>query len=134
MGGRGQVMKTGGFQQYDYYTTTTISGIKVIAKNGDSHSGLPEYSNTPSTMYFRQNNKGEIDQLRIYSAQRRAKIDIDWGHSHDGIPKGTAHIQKYTIGPDGHPQRAKNAQLLSNYYVKKYKSIILAANPNVKFK
>lgn len=134
MGGRGQVLGGGGFVQYDYYEAGTINGIKEIAHKGKTNAALPEYSNTPNTMYFRQNNKGKIDQLRIYSAQRRAKIDIDWGHTHNGIPKGTAHIQKFTIGIDGHPQRAKTAQLLSNYYVQKYKSTILAANPNVKFK
>jgi len=64
-----------------------IEGIKVISKiekrnlKDPREFQLPTYSHTADTMYLAQNEKGQINQLRIFT-NNRAAIDFDWTHDH----------------------------------------------------
>lgn len=137
MGGRGIVGIASTDDSDFLYTSESerIGGYKVVYFKADPHKGLPLYSHTPSNIYFhRSDNKGYISQMRIYDSKGRAHIDIDWGHTHDKIGKGVAHIQKWHINKNGDPERSKDATLLSRYYIKKYGDLIKKAYPDIKFK
>lgn len=134
MGGRGVYSSSGGFTSYEYEAEEDrIGGYKVIHNKEHQNKGLPEYSNSPNTIYFWRGDKGYIGQMRVYDSHRRSHISIEWNHAHDGIPPGTAHIQKYRIGPNGHPERYGKAARLSRYYIKKYGDLLKEAFPDIKF-
>ena len=107
-------------------------GIKVLSPKDGVQGKLPTFSNTPGTMYFKMNEKGKIDQLRIFIG-RHSFIDIDWGHSHMGIPRGVAHVHTWRFNKLTEKMKRTNdeCKLLSKYMIKKYGKYILGANPDV---
>lgn len=116
MGGRGTSSGCrSGRTLKGYRTVGKISGIRAIRHNGGS--GLPMKS-FPSTNYYRVDKVGKVTQYRQYDKRGNAQTDIDWGHIHDRIPKGTPHIHdwKGTTRGDG--------RKLTPQEMKKYKSII----------
>lgn len=109
-------------------------GIKVLFPKDGVKGKLPAFSNTPGTMYFKMNDKGKIDQLRIYIG-RHSFIDIDWGHSHNGIANGVAHLHTWKFDKNAQKMKRTNDEfrLLSKYMIKKYGKYIHEANPNVRW-
>ena len=90
MGGQNHYLTAGGFSQYLYHTegeTAIINGlqVKVVAKidEDNHHSGLPFYSNT-SDVYLKIERDGtQVEQAIIYQ-NRKAVLEFDWGHNHNG--------------------------------------------------
>lgn len=140
MGGQNYYKAEGGFTQYLYHQVGDIisaNGVsaKVIEKINprDDSQGLPRYSNT-SYMYLAKGGKsGEIIQARIY-INRKAYVDIDWGHPHHGVPSGIAHIHFYQLNEHGEPIKTGKWRLLNNKEMKKYGPLLKKANPKVKFR
>lgn len=140
MGGQNYYKAEGGFSQYLYHQVGDIisaNGVsaKVIEKinPNDDSQGLPRYSNT-SFMYLAKGGKsGEIIQARIY-VNRKAYVDIDWGHPHHGIPRGVAHVHFYQLDDHGEPIKTGKWRLLNNMEMKKYGPLLKKANPKVKFR
>jgi len=140
MGGQNSYLPSGGFLEYLYHQvgeTITANGIsgKVIEKiNGNpGHDGLPIYSNS-SKVYFKVDEKGKIEQARIYDG-RKAVLDIDWGHNHHGFPKGTAHVHVFVKDNKGNWHRdGKKSRHLNNAEMKKYGPLLKKANPEIKLR
>lgn len=111
-----------------------ICGYKVLKHNTKKNSPLPTFSKKKNTIYFRENSKGKVDQMRIF-VRRKAYIDIDWGHQHDGIPIGTAHMHRLKFNKKTKQmERVEGSGVrLTPYMIKRYGKLILAANPNVVF-
>lgn len=120
--------------KYRWEKVGEIEGVKVLFPKDGAKGKLPAFSNTPSTMYFKKNDKGKVDQLRIFIG-RHSFIDIDWGHSHKGIPNGVAHVHTWRFNKlTEKMERTKDEfRLLSKYMIKKYGKYILGANPNVQW-
>ena len=120
MGGRGAFLQTGGFSKQEYkQVRELIEGIKVIKHITDPHTGMPIYSNTPDTMYLREDNDGHISQLRIYKG-REPYLDIDWGHNHGNFHKGTPHVQEWHKSQDGKLHRDKDPRSLTTAEKKRF--------------
>ena len=150
MGNQREYLPSGGFSQYLYvqhkdFSPIIINGIRGVVVHylpdkSTDHTGLPTYANT-SDVYFRVGSNGSVIQAKIYR-DRRHCIDIDWGHTHtnrkgDGkiFPKGTAHVQTYPVNEKGEAIRySENARLMTEEEISKYGPLILAFNPNVKFR
>ena len=118
--------------EYRWREVRTIEGIKVLESKYQKNGALPRYSNTPYTKNFHQNSKGNIDQLRIFRG-RNSFLDIDWGHGHGSIPKGTPHVQQWKF--DSKTQkltRIGTERPMSDYMWKKYGKAIMKADPNIK--
>ena len=110
MGGRGAFLESGGFSRQDYIGKPLIDGIKLVKHITNPNSGLPQYSNTPHTAYVRRDTKGHINQIRFYRG-RKAKYDVDWGHTHGDLPLGEPHIHIWIHHKDGTLER-KEPRLL----------------------
>ena len=109
-----------------------VAGIKVLESKFQKNGALPRFSNTPYTKYFHQNSKGNIDQLRIFKG-RNSFLDIDWGHGHGSIPRGTPHVQEWKY--DSKTQslvRQGKERPLSAYMWKKYGAALMKADPKLK--
>ena len=120
--------------KYRWREVKQIAGIKVIESKYQKNGALPRYSNSPNTMYFHQNSGGKIDQLRIFKG-RNSFLDIDWGHGHGSIPKGTPHIQRWTYDKKTQSLvRIGKERPMSAYMWRKYGAAILEADPTVKWK
>lgn len=121
-------------EKYRWTKVDEVLGIKVLFPKDGVKGTLPTFSNTPGTMYFKKSDKGNIDQLRIFIG-RHSFIDIDWGHAHNGIPRGVAHVHtwKFNKFTDKMERQKDEFRLLSKYMIKKYGKYILAANPNVRW-
>lgn len=140
MGGQNYYKAEGGFSQYLYHQVGDIisaNGVsaKVVEKinPSDNNQGLPRYSNT-SDMYLAKGGKtGEIIQARVYIS-RKAYMDIDWGHTHQSIPSGVAHVHLYELNEKGEPVKTGKSRLLNNQEIKKYGPILKKANPKIKFR
>lgn len=78
------------------------------AKRND---GLPEYSNTPHTAYYRKDRKERTTQIRFYRG-RYAKYDVDWGHAHKGCPSGVPHIHEWKVVKDMTGKRKSGVSLV----------------------
>lgn len=118
-------------KKYQWREVKQIAGIKVLESKYQKNGALPRYSNTPNTMYFHQNSKGRIDQLRIFKG-RNSFIDIDWGHGHGTIPRGTPHVQHWAY--DSKTQtliRVGKEHRLSTYMWRKYGKAIMQADPTI---
>ena len=137
--------ESGGFDEYLYHqvgdTITASNGVQGKVINADSdpndesfHEGLPLYSNT-SEVYFKRNDEGdhEIEQARVYK-DRRAYLDLDWGHGHGTHKKGVVHVQEWRYNSKGEWVRNKKERDLSNAEIERYGELILLANPNAKLR
>lgn len=100
MGGNGTFLASGGFSRQEYFSQKFIDGIKVIKHITNQNSGLPQYSNTPHTIYLHEDSKGHVNQIRFYR-KRKARYDIDWGHAHGDLPLGEAHIHVWQYNKNG---------------------------------
>lgn len=117
--------------KYLWREVRQVAGIKVLEGKFQKNSALPRFSNTPNTMYFHQNSKGNIDQLRIFKG-RNSFLDIDWGHGHGAIPRGIPHVQLWKF--DSITQtltRSGTERPMSAYMWKKYGNAIMEADPTV---
>lgn len=148
MGNQQQYIEEGGFEEYLYRThegfpKLTINGIKsnVLLLGSDpqgKHYSLPAYSNT-SDMYFKVDKSGKVCQGRLY-VDRKCVVDFDWSHDHinqdtgERFSKGTVHVQVYGIDKNGTIERYSAARRMSADEIIKYGPIILAYNPDVKFR
>lgn len=149
MGNQQDYIESGGFSQYLYkdhsgFGAKVVNGVrgKVVLDQRDpngQHYSLPSYANT-SDMYFKVAKNGEVVQGRLY-INRKSVLDFDWGHTHtntsDGktFPKGTIHVQEYSVGSNGKLIRhSDSARLMTDTEIKKYGPLIKTYNPNVKFK
>lgn len=140
MGAQRSYLTSGGFREYLYHQigdTITANGLsgKVIAKVGGNpgHDGLPMYSNT-SKVYFKLDDDGKIEQARIYNG-RKAVLDIDWGHNHEGFKKGMVHVHELVPTADGGwDRKLHTARYLNNKEMKKYGALLKKANPSIKFR
>lgn len=120
--------------KYKWREVRTVAGIKVLESKHQKNGALPRYSNTPNTKYFHQNSKGRIDQLRIFKG-RNSFLDIDWGHGHGSIPRGTPHIQQWRFDSKTESLiRVGKERPMSTYMWRKYGDAILKADPGVKRK
>lgn len=108
MGGRGANSSGGSRAPRGYRTVGRIGGIKVI-RDTKTGKGLPITSSSKSARYFGTDGKGKVIQYREYR-NGKAKTDIDWSHIHDGIPRGTAHIHRWTNGKRGDGRRLTPAE------------------------
>ena len=141
MGGQNYYKAEGGFSQYLYHQVGEIisaNGIsaKVVEKidKSDPTQGLPIYSNTAELYLGKGRKSGEIIQLRIYK-DRKAYIDIDWTHPHEGIPKGVAHVHFYEMDAEGKPTKNHSIyRRMNNEEMKKYGPLIKKVAPNAKFR
>lgn len=120
--------------KYKWREVRIVAGIKVLESKTQKNGSLPRYSNTPNTKYFHQNSGGSIDQLRIFKG-RNSFLDIDWGHGHGSIPKGTPHVQAWHYDSKMKSLiRVGTERPLSKYMWKKYGDAVLKADPTVKHK
>lgn len=147
MGGQNHYKVEGGFSQFLYHTegeAVTINGlrVKVIAKidEDNHHSGLPYYSNT-SDVYLKIERDGtEVEKAIVYK-DRKAILEIDWGHPHKGknghptFKKGEVHVHELAEY-NGKIQRKKGTQArkMSDEGIAKYGAVINYANPKAKIK
>jgi hypothetical protein len=118
-------------RKYQWHEVKQVAGIKVLESKYKKNGALPRYSNTPNTMYFHLNSKDRIDQLRIFKG-RNSFIDIDWGHGHGTIPRGTPHVQHWSY--DSKIQtliRVGKEHRLSPYMWRKYGQAIMQADPTI---
>lgn len=140
MGGQKAYISSGGFKEYLYHQigeTITANGVtgKVISRidGVPGHDGLPQYSNT-SKIYFKMDDKGKIEQARIYD-DRRSALDIDWGHTHHEFQKGTVHVHEYYQDKDGKWKRdQKHVRFMNNDEIKKYGDLLKKAAQDIKFR
>ena len=131
--------KEGGFSQFMYhqigeYFSMNGFNIRVIGKIGEvkPHSGLPTYSNT-SYIYVKLSDVDRTpEEIRIFM-DRKAVMDIDWGHSHGGFKIGTAHVHNITISKDGTMTRSSQRELTTEE-IAKFGSILKYLNPDIKLK
>ncbi len=123
MGGNGTFLESGGFSRQEYKKARDpIAGIKVIKHVTDLHAGMPKYCNTPNTMYLREDNKGNVTQLRVYQG-REPYLDVDWGHNHGRFKKGTPHVQEWHKMPDGSLKRDEEPRDLTPSEAKRFKKL-----------
>ena len=66
MGGDGAFLVNGGFDRQVYTLDVTVGDIKVLKNPAKRNDGLPEYSNTPHTAYYRKDRKERTTQIRFY--------------------------------------------------------------------
>lgn len=98
MGGSKRYLPEGGFTEKTYKQIgTTANGIKILREKKSGDDSLPQYSNTPYTMYAATNDtKGGIKQIKIYGNHyktlngdgRRQIKDIDTFHEHKNRVNG----------------------------------------------
>lgn len=120
--------------KYRWREMRQVAGIKVLESKFQKNGALPRFSNTPNTMYFHQNSKGRIDQLRVFRG-RNSFFDIDWGHGHGSIPRGTPHIQQWSYDAKTKTlSRVGTERSMSAYMWRKYGNAIMKADPSVKRK
>ena len=137
MGGLRNIRADGGFDEILYYSEGEIEkyGIhaKIITMIGDinHHESLPLAAGN-TNVYLKSDRYGNIWQMRIYS-DRKATIDIDWGHKHNGMQKGVVHIHFYTYDKDGKPIRS-TPRYLNNDEIKKYGKFIKFVAPEAKLR
>lgn len=115
MGGRGSSSRGSPRAPNGYRTVGKIGKIPTI--RGNTGQGLPVKGVRGSKVY-RIDNTGKVSQYRRYNRRGNASTDIDWSHSHKGIPRGTPHIHKWKNGVRGDGRR------LTPYELKKYQKII----------
>ena len=145
MGGHRVFNEQGGFNQYLYRTVTQmeINGMQVttITKidEANHHSGMPFYSQHSDVYLKMESDSDEIIQAIIYK-NRRAVLEIDWGHSHHGkkghpsFKEGEVHVHTLTE-ENGKVVRSKEpARWMNDEEMKKYGPIIRYANPNAKMR
>ena len=111
MGGDGAFLISGGFSRQTFELDEIVGGIKVLKNPTQKNDGLPEYSNTPHTAYYRKDRNGNITQIRFYRG-RQAKYDIDWGHAHKKCPTGVPHIHIWKTVKDTTGQRKSGVRLV----------------------
>ncbi len=120
--------------KYKWREVYQVAGIKVLEGKLNKNDALPRFSHTPGTKYFRKNSKGRIVQLRIYKG-RNSFLDIDWGHGHGSIPRGTPHIQRWKYDAQTKTViRLGTERPMSDYMWRKYGNAIMQADPSVKRK
>lgn len=135
MGGRGAFSSRGGFTKWEYRSTgEVIAGTKVIEKIGSKSASLPQFSNTPNTMYILKSN-GRYTELGVYGPDRRIRKVIDITHRHTNrtkhgikevLKKGVAHIHHIRGG------RESNVHYLTKKDIKLYGKIILAMGGKIR--
>ena len=145
MGSEKNVNKHGKVVNILYETvgeTKIINGLKakVIKLKTDkkgTHSSLPLFSVT-SDVYLRLGFDGMPCQAKVYKNER-AVLDFDWSHEHrnpDGTvsPKGVVHVQTYTNVSGSVERHSNQARFMTESEIAKYGPMLLAFNPNVKFR
>lgn len=111
MGGDGAFLVNGGFDRQVYKLDVTVGNIKVLKNPTQKNDGLPEYSNTSHTAYYRKDCKERITQIRFYRG-RYAKYDVDWGHAHKDCPLGVPHIHEWKVVKDTTGERKSGVRLV----------------------
>jgi hypothetical protein len=111
MGGDGAFLIDGGFDRKAYELDVMVGDIKVLRNPERNDAALPEFSNTPHTAYYRKNDKGKITQIRFYRG-RYAKMDVDWGHAHKGLPANIPHIHTWKVVKDTTGTRKSGVHLV----------------------
>ena len=133
MGGRGSFLESGGFSHQEYRRARDpIAGIKVLRHIGDPHKGLPEFCNTPNTMYLREDGMGNITQLRLYK-DRKPFLDVDWGHNHGDFKKGIPHVQEWHESSDECFVRSSTTRALSSSERKRFNDVFRALGVRMEF-
>lgn len=119
MGSRGSFLESGGFSApAKWQTVGYIDGIKVLRpKDPKAKPNLPGFSNTPSTAYLLLRDNGEFSQLRVFDADRKPILDVDFGKHAN---KKSLHAHKYVNG-----DREKNPIMLKpgNNIYEQYKRL-----------
>lgn len=132
----------------------TINGVtgRMVEKKvpfKTKHRDLPAYAGK-SDIYFAKGPDGKASQAKLYSSDKKMRLDFDWDHTHvnksDGkeFPKGTVHVQEYKIVKfkdsktgkwrDKFIRNSNNARLMTDAEIEKYGPIIRHFNPDVKFR
>lgn len=139
MGGLKHLQPQGGYSTRALYKTdevVTKYGItaKVLSKIDGlkGHDGLPMTSNT-STYYMKRDDKGRIEQIRIYS-KRMGIIDLDWGHQHKDKPVGVVHVHHYKYDSRGIPMRDTSPRYMNNAELRKFGKFIKYVAPHAKLR
>lgn len=94
MGGSKKYLSDGGFSEQTYKAVgVTANGIKVLEKVDEASRNLPQYSNTPGTVYASLRSNDLPKQITYYDGERRhyKRIDLD----HDHPPKTGIHVQTF---------------------------------------
>ncbi|MDE6079805.1 MAG: hypothetical protein K2G35_07055 [Duncaniella sp.] len=145
------------FYAYTYTSLSariTINGVtgRLVEKKipfKTKHRDLPAYAGQ-SDVYFAKGADGLASQAKLYSNDRKMRLDFDWDHvhinKHDGrrFPIGTVHVQEYRVCRVKDPSTgklydrftrvSKNARSMSLAEIEKYGPLIHYFNPHVKFK
>lgn len=139
--------ETGGFDEYLYYqdgdVITASNGVqgKVVNDINEQnlkedektfHESLPMYSNT-SEVYFKRSDEGGhyIEQARVY-INRKAALDLDWGHGHGEHKIGFVHVHEWRINKNGKWVRGRNPRKMTKYEIERYGELLTMVYP-VKF-
>jgi hypothetical protein len=111
----------------------------LVNKNEKRENDLPIESNT-SEAYFKSDANGNIKQLRVYNPiTHKAMFDIDFIDEHRNkktgelFPLGVAHVQEFKIINGKLVRNSKTARLMTDAEIKKWGSIIMIVNPDVRF-
>ena len=103
MGGRGAMLKLGGFSKYRYKLVRMVCGVKVLEPRDErERHTLPERSGTPSTSYmcyYKKKYEGDEDLFKcfiIFDKDRMPMYRIDYGCHHGSIK--TLHVHYYKDG------------------------------------
>ena len=139
--------EAGGFDEYLYYQDgdilTASNGIQGKVVNDFSeqflkdeektfHESLPMFSNTSEVYFKRSDEAGHvIEQARIY-INRRATLDLDWGHAHGEHELGFVHVHEWRLNKHGKWVRGGNPRKMTEKEIARYGELLLLAYP-VKF-
>lgn len=142
MGNGRLYQESGGFTEYLYRqvgcTITASNGVqgKIVTEYRDNekyHSSLPQYSNTSEAYFKNDDITHEVEQARIYK-NRRASLDLDWGHQHKEFPKGVVHVHEWRQDKKGNWTRTEKVRYMNNNEISRYGELLRKANENVRFR
>lgn len=140
MGNTREYIPSGGFTQYLYHQIgdiiTAPNGIRgkivtEISDKNNSHPSLPIYSNNSDIYMKLADNDNFVEQIRVYK-NRKALLDIDWNHAHDGFKLGQAHIHEWKEIKKGIWVRSTKRSLTPEE-ISKYVPLIRMVYPNITF-
>ena len=115
MGGEKIYRESGGFDRQTYRAVgITRGGIKVLEKIGGANANLPQYSNTPGTVYAVLRPDGKPKQIMFYGSNRKQYKRIDLDHDHP--PKKGVHIQSFTGEGTRYKLSKKEKSIVKDFY------------------
>lgn len=79
MGGRGS-FTNGKLRKYGWKTVGKVGDVKILKKIDGRNNKLPEYSNSPNSIYARYSEDGKFRQLRVYNENRVPILDVEYGY------------------------------------------------------